>query len=61
MVILADRDAALTIIERARALHNSDGERWEGFPRADRLVRYCTGCQEAAPCTHTRILEGGDQ
>ncbi|MDQ1059110.1 hypothetical protein QFZ23_003011 [Arthrobacter globiformis] len=31
-------------------LHNSDGQRWVGFPRADRQERYCTHCNKAAPC-----------
>lgn len=36
------------------ALHNADGKRWEGFPRADRRVTYCTHCQLAAPCPSVR-------
>ena len=38
------------------ALHNADGKRWEGFPRADRRVTYCTHCQLAAPCPSVRAV-----
>lgn len=47
-------------LEKIKALHNDDGGRWTGFPRADRFEKYCTGCQEAAPCTHMRIINGGE-
>ena len=38
------------------ALHDAAGERWEGFPRADRLVAYCTRDGEAAPCATVRAI-----
>ena len=49
----------LAELDEIRALHNADGKRWVGLPRADKLVTYCTGCQEHAPCTHARILDRG--
>lgn len=40
---------------RAVRLHNADGKRWTGFPRADELQRYCTECQQTAPCQTIRL------
>lgn len=37
-------------LRAAEAVHNADGGRWEGFPRAVRKVAYCTHCQKEAPC-----------
>ncbi|MDJ0454388.1 hypothetical protein [Gordonia amicalis] len=54
----AERDAALATLQQVRDLHNADGFRWEGFPRADRRVVYCTYCQQAAPCETACILGG---
>lgn len=51
---------ARNVIERIRALHNAAGARLEGFPKATEQVIYCTYCQEAAPCTTIKILNGGD-
>ena len=31
-------------------LHNADGTRWVGFPRADKQEAYCTECNKEAPC-----------
>lgn len=55
--ILASHVPALTAAVRdVLALHNAGGERWEGFPRADRRVAYCTRDGEAAPCATVRAL-----
>lgn len=37
-------------LEAILEMHNNGGQRWVGFPRADTLQQYCTGCQYAAPC-----------
>lgn len=34
----------------ALAIHDADGRRWVGFPRANREEAYCTECNEPAPC-----------
>lgn len=42
----------------AIALHNADGQRWVGFPRADVSESYCTECNQKAPCrtvTESRV------
>lgn len=56
----AELAKARYVIERIRALHNAAGARLEGFPKATEQVIYCTYCQEAAPCTTIKILNGGD-
>ena len=48
--------ALTTTVRDVLALHNASGERWEGFPRADRRVAYCTRDGEAAPCPTVRAL-----
>ena len=52
VVKAAQREAVAPVL----ALHNADGKRWEGFPRADRRVTYCTHCQLAAPCPTVRAV-----
>lgn len=37
--------------------HNADGQRWVGFPRADRLQAYCTTCGKASPCWSRQLLD----
>lgn len=57
-VVLA-RTAVPALSEAIRdvlALHDAGGERWEGFPRADRRVAYCTRDGEAAPCSTVRAI-----
>lgn len=39
-----------------RGMHNAAGERWVGFPRADRLEAYCTNCGQSAPCSTARVI-----
>ncbi len=53
----SERDEALAIIERAKALHQpSDDEdsEWGGVT----VIRPRTGCQEEWPCTTFAILNG---
>lgn len=45
-------------IKAVREMHNADGVRWVGFPRADEQVAYCTYCQERSPCGTIRTLDG---
>lgn len=54
-----DAPTMLAGIRSVLALHNSDGERWVGFPRADRQERYCTECNKTAPCPTVRTMLGG--
>ena len=51
-----DLPALTAAVRDVLALHNASGERWEGFPRADRRVAYCTRDGEAAPCATVRAL-----
>ena len=44
-------------VERVRELHNADGERMTGSPRATGWEDYCTHCQRAAPCPTVRALD----
>lgn len=64
--IIAEAVAAQTAVlqaavDRVRALHNADGLRWVGFPRADRQEAYCQGCNKAAPCPDMEALEGTEE
>jgi hypothetical protein len=43
-------------VDAVMALHNSDGMRWAGFPRADKQETYCTHCQHAAPCPTVQVV-----
>lgn len=55
---LLDENAELrTRIQAVRDMHNANGVRWVGFPRADEQVTYCTYCQERSPCTTIRTLD----
>lgn len=52
-------ERVLRYVERDRLivdLHDQGGERWEGFPRADKLVPYCIHDNLAAPCPTLRLL-----
>lgn len=53
----------MTNIDRAAALRavldlhpKSPGQRWVGFPRADRQEHYCMADQQAWPCDTVRAL-----
>lgn len=37
-------------------LHDQSGQRWTGFPRADRLEHYCVHDQHASPCPTVRLM-----
>ena len=41
---------------RVVELHAQSGERWTGFPRADRLEAYCQHDQHASPCPTLRLV-----
>lgn len=54
------------VIDRAAALRavldlhpKSPGQRWVGFPRADRQEHYCMADQQAWPCDTIRALADG--
>ncbi|WKW86326.1 hypothetical protein SEA_BUDSKI_47 [Gordonia phage Budski] len=55
-----DVPALIARIRTLKEWHNADGVRWEGFPRADKRVVYCTYCQQPAPCETVRLLGDGD-
>lgn len=57
--LIYDPARVLREVEAKRAmvgLHDQGGERWEGFPRADKQVPYCLHDQQAAPCPMIRLL-----
>ena len=55
---LTELESAEKRIQAVREMHDADGVRWVGFPRADEQVTYCTYCQERSPCTTIRTLDG---
>lgn len=58
-IALHDPDAVLREVKATRLvleLHDQGGQRWVGFPRADRQENYCVHDQLTAPCPTVRLL-----
>lgn len=51
-----DLEAMTKAIERISELHNADGRRLTGFPRATEWQDYCDYCGEPSPCRTQQIL-----
>lgn len=46
---------ALNALQAVLDLHNANGRRWTGFPRA---LIYCTACGEPTPCPTVQAIQG---
>lgn len=48
---------AETALRTIQAMHNADGHRMVGFPRATEPQDYCTGCGMPSPCPTMMVVE----